>query len=54
MKKEYEKKSNEFKARNTYLEFLEERQKVKTKENKSVNLFEMPKRPKSRRLYRQS
>merc|ERR1712187_317467 len=44
---EYERKLKDFKKKDTYADFLARRRKVKERENKMVNLREMPKRPKS-------
>lgn len=46
LKEEYEAKAKEFKRRGKYLQFLEERQKVKVRANRLVNLRDMPKKPK--------
>ncbi|CAK0891173.1 unnamed protein product [Prorocentrum cordatum] len=47
MKKEFDKKKDEFKTRKTYLDFLLERRKAKERENKTVGLINLPKRPQS-------
>jgi len=46
-KEEYEEKMLDFKKAQDYTAFLEERFKTKAKENKQVNMIDMPKRPKS-------
>ena len=46
-KADYDEKLKAFKKKQIYLEYLERRQKVKSRENKLVNLREMPKKPKS-------
>lgn len=47
LKTEWEAQHMNFKKKGKYLKFLEERQKVKIRENRLVNLRDMPKRPKS-------
>jgi len=47
LKVEYEQKYKSFKKHTKYLQFLEERQKVKIRQNRMVNLRDMPKKPKS-------
>mmetsp|Transcript_28063 Transcript_28063/g.60928 ORF Transcript_28063/g.60928 Transcript_28063/m.60928 type:complete len:1274 (-) Transcript_28063:360-4181(-) len=47
MKAAAEKKKKDFKTSKTYIGFLEERQKVKIRQNRLVNLRDMPKKPKS-------
>merc|ERR1712194_837221 len=47
LKEKYEKDLLEFKRNLKYSQYLEERFKVKNKENKLLNLREMPKRPAS-------
>jgi len=47
LKVEYDKKLVEFKRNQIYTKFLIERQQVKAKENKLLNMRELPKRPKN-------
>merc|ERR1719162_1618987 len=47
MKETWEGKHLTFKKNSKYMKFLEERQKVKIRQNRMVNLREMPKKPKS-------
>jgi len=46
-KKEWEKQHVNFKKNKKYMKFLEERQRIKIRQNRMVNLREMPKKPKS-------
>eukprot|EP00746_Dinoflagellata_sp_MGD_P162832 gnl/MRDRNA2_/MRDRNA2_90560_c0_seq1.p1 gnl/MRDRNA2_/MRDRNA2_90560_c0~~gnl/MRDRNA2_/MRDRNA2_90560_c0_seq1.p1 ORF type:complete len:1266 (-),score=449.97 gnl/MRDRNA2_/MRDRNA2_90560_c0_seq1:43-3840(-) len=46
-KKEYLKKLEEFKVKQKYTAFLTNREKIKVRENKRVNLWGQPKRPRS-------
>mmetsp|Transcript_56351 Transcript_56351/g.158843 ORF Transcript_56351/g.158843 Transcript_56351/m.158843 type:complete len:1194 (+) Transcript_56351:47-3628(+) len=47
LRAEHEAGVKEFKRQKVYMEYLEKRQAIKTRENRLVNLRELPKRPKS-------
>mmetsp|Transcript_36179 Transcript_36179/g.115064 ORF Transcript_36179/g.115064 Transcript_36179/m.115064 type:complete len:1222 (-) Transcript_36179:108-3773(-) len=47
LKEEYDQKLLDFKREVKYTQYLQERQQVKAKENKALNLRELPKRPRS-------
>eukprot|EP00932_Pfiesteria_piscicida_P008947 SRR837773.19558.p1 GENE.SRR837773.19558~~SRR837773.19558.p1 ORF type:complete len:360 (-),score=118.49 SRR837773.19558:15-986(-) len=47
LKKEFDSKKNDFKTTRHYIGFLEQRQKLKARQNRLVNLRDMPKKPKS-------
>ncbi|CAK8985915.1 unnamed protein product [Durusdinium trenchii] len=47
LKEEYKKKVADFKRQKNYITFLQKRSLVKTRENRQVNLRDMPKKPKT-------